>query len=67
MFGKEASVFLTKMPSLSNKILIPGASPGFTYASCNPEGTICQFTTGEAEINGALERERYATTTKLLS
>ncbi|EKM52541.1 uncharacterized protein PHACADRAFT_261032 [Phanerochaete carnosa HHB-10118-sp] len=38
---------------LENNITIPGFSPLFPQAHCTGDGSICQLTTGEAEINAA--------------
>ena len=38
---------------LTENISIPGLSPLYPAVYCNPSGEICQFTTGEAEINAA--------------
>ncbi|KAG6877088.1 hypothetical protein C0993_010324 [Termitomyces sp. T159_Od127] len=39
---------------LAQNITVPGFSPLFPDAHCTEDGTICQLTTGEAEINAAL-------------
>ncbi|EKM52554.1 uncharacterized protein PHACADRAFT_126450 [Phanerochaete carnosa HHB-10118-sp] len=38
---------------LEHNITIPGFSPLFPQAHCTGDGSICQLTTGEAEINAA--------------
>jgi hypothetical protein len=38
---------------LSQNISVPGLSPLFPHVACNDQGSICHFTTGEAEINAA--------------
>lgn len=38
---------------LEHNITIPGFSPLFPQAHCTRDGSICQLTTGEAEINAA--------------
>jgi len=53
MFSYEEEQFLGA-PSLdltAQNITVPGFSPLYPDAHCNPNGTVCQMTTGEAEIN----------------
>jgi purine nucleoside permease len=38
---------------LTENISIPGLSPLYPNIYCNPEGSICTYVTGEAEINAA--------------
>ncbi|KAK8843339.1 hypothetical protein IAR55_006995 [Kwoniella newhampshirensis] len=44
----------TENLKLDQNITLPGLSPLFPKVGCNAEGTICQMTTGESEINAAV-------------
>ncbi|KAG6850560.1 hypothetical protein H0H93_011759 [Arthromyces matolae] len=50
----EAWFGIPEFDILSRNITIPGFSPLFPDAHCTNDGTVCQVTTGEAEINAAL-------------
>lgn len=51
----------TSRLGLTENITLPGLSPLFPHVHCNKKGDICQFITGEGEINAA------ASVTALLS
>ncbi|KAI0406630.1 NUP-domain-containing protein [Xylaria palmicola] len=59
MFGPEADVWYENLPGsglgdlYAMNVSIPGLSPRYPAVHCTAEGTICQVTTGEAEINAA--------------
>lgn len=58
-FDPEADVWYENLPKsglgdlLAMNISVPGLSPLFPAVHCTAEGTICQVTTGESEINAA--------------
>ncbi|ANB15910.1 hypothetical protein AWJ20_3554 [Sugiyamaella lignohabitans] len=52
MFEPEQDVWLQPL-NLTNNISIPGLSPLFPDVHCNLDFSICQVTTGEAEVNAA--------------
>ncbi|GAB5593437.1 hypothetical protein Unana1_08337 [Umbelopsis nana] len=52
MFSYEQNVWLEPL-ELTKNISIPNLSPIYPYIHCNEELSICQMTTGEAEINAA--------------
>ncbi|WVQ81216.1 hypothetical protein IAT38_003338 [Cryptococcus sp. DSM 104549] len=51
MFSPE-DVWTTSL-NLTQNVTLPGLSPLFPHVACNDDGSICQMTTGEAEINAA--------------
>ncbi|KAL6802982.1 purine nucleoside permease [Trichoderma sp. SZMC 28013] len=59
LFDPEADVWYENLPKsglgdlLAMNISVPGLSPLFPAVHCTAEGTICQVTTGESEINAA--------------
>jgi purine nucleoside permease len=53
MFGKEAiTTWYTNMDFVHN-ITVPGLSPLFPWVHCTEDYEVCQFITGESEINAA--------------
>ncbi|KAG6901261.1 hypothetical protein C0995_014440 [Termitomyces sp. Mi166 len=56
LFSPEANVWynIPEFDVLAQNITVPGFSPLFPDAHCTEDGTVCQLTTGEAEINAAL-------------
>ena len=54
-FDEEGSSWfgIPEFNVLEHNITIPGFSPLFPQAHCTRDGSICQLTTGEAEINAA--------------
>jgi len=55
MFSDEADVWynIPEFDVLAQNISVPGLSPLFPDVHCTTNGTICQLTTGEGEINAA--------------
>ncbi|KAL0575097.1 hypothetical protein V5O48_006873 [Marasmius crinis-equi] len=55
MFNAEGDVWynIPEFNVLAHNITVPGFSPQFPDAHCTDDGSICQLTTGEAEINAA--------------
>ncbi|KAJ7048653.1 purine nucleoside permease [Mycena amicta] len=55
MFTNEAAVWynIPEFNILASNTTIPGLSPLFPQIHCTADGTICQLTTGEGEINAA--------------
>ncbi|KAI8957420.1 putative purine nucleoside permease [Daldinia sp. FL1419] len=59
MFTPEAEVWYSNSPNsyigdlLAQNISVPGLSPLFPYVHCNAQGSVCQLTMGESEINAA--------------
>ena len=55
MFVSEADAWYgdKKLDLLGRNITVPGLSPLFPEAHCNPSGEVCQLTTGEGQINAA--------------
>jgi len=51
-FAPEEDVWLQPL-ALDNNVTVAGFSPQFPHAHCNANYTVCQITTGEAEINAA--------------
>ncbi|KAG6832674.1 hypothetical protein H0H87_000856 [Tephrocybe sp. NHM501043] len=56
LYSSEGAVWygIPEFNVLAENITIPGFSPLFPDAHCTSDGTVCQLTTGEAEINAAL-------------
>jgi purine nucleoside permease len=59
-FGPEADIWYTNADApgsigdlLAKNITVPGFSPLFPQAHCLADGSVCQLTTGESEINAA--------------
>ncbi|KAF7358212.1 Purine nucleoside [Mycena venus] len=55
MFSDEANVWynIPEFNVLAQNISVPGLSPLFPEVHCTKNGSICQLTTGEGEINAA--------------
>lgn len=60
MFSPEADIWYTNANTpgsignlLAKNITVPGFSPLFPQAHCLEDGSVCQLTTGESEINAA--------------
>ncbi|KAJ7220333.1 purine nucleoside permease [Mycena pura] len=55
MFTDEAEVWygISQFNVLAHNVSIPGLSPLFPEVHCTRDGTICQLTIGEGEINAA--------------
>ncbi|KAJ4490726.1 purine nucleoside permease-like protein [Lentinula aciculospora] len=55
MFASEEAAWynIPELDILARNITVPGFSPLYPEAHCTKDGSICQFTTGEAEINAA--------------
>ncbi|EPT05927.1 hypothetical protein FOMPIDRAFT_1110397 [Fomitopsis schrenkii] len=55
MFDDEESSWwgIPEFDILARNITVPGVSPLFPQVHCTQDGSICQVTTGEAEINSA--------------
>ncbi|PSS15265.1 hypothetical protein M430DRAFT_124100 [Amorphotheca resinae ATCC 22711] len=60
MFSPEADIWYTNAETpgsignlLARNITVPGFSPLFPQAHCLADGSVCQLTTGESEINAA--------------
>ncbi|KAH8769453.1 purine nucleoside permease-domain-containing protein [Hyaloscypha sp. PMI_1271] len=60
MFSPEADIWYTNAHTkgsigdlLAQNITVPGFSPLFPQAHCLKDGSVCQLTTGESEINAA--------------
>ncbi|KAJ7445878.1 purine nucleoside permease [Mycena latifolia] len=55
MFDPEAEVWynIREFNVLAQNITVPGLSPLFPQVHCTNDGSICQLTTGEGEINAA--------------
>ncbi|KAE9366899.1 NUP-domain-containing protein [Stipitochalara longipes BDJ] len=60
MFSPEADIWYTNANTkgsignlLAQNITVPGFSPLFPQAHCLKDGSVCQLTTGESEINAA--------------
>jgi purine nucleoside permease len=51
-FAPEEDVWLQPL-ALDNNVTVAGFNPRFPHAHCNANYTVCQITTGEAEINAA--------------
>ncbi|PBP26319.1 hypothetical protein BUE80_DR002593 [Diplocarpon rosae] len=61
MFSPEADIWYSNADTpgsignlLAKNITIPGLSPLFPAVHCLEDGSVCQLTTGEAEINAAV-------------
>ncbi|KAG6865417.1 hypothetical protein C0991_002807 [Blastosporella zonata] len=56
MFNLEGNVWynIPEFNVLAQNITVPGFSPLFPDAHCTKDGSICQITAGEGEINAAL-------------
>ncbi|KAK6460994.1 purine nucleoside permease [Scheffersomyces coipomensis] len=52
MFQPEEEAWTTKI-DFKHNITVPGLSPMYPYFRCVKDYSICQFTTGEGEINAA--------------
>ncbi|KAG5730255.1 hypothetical protein E4T56_gene10588 [Termitomyces sp. T112] len=55
MFDSEGDVWygIPEFNLLARNITVPGLSPIFPDVHCTSDGSVCQLTTGEAEINAA--------------
>lgn len=59
MFEPESNVWYESMPStefgdiMAHNITTPGLSPLYPFVHCVEDGSVCQVTVGEAEINAA--------------
>ncbi|KAK3995252.1 purine nucleoside permease [Cladorrhinum sp. PSN332] len=59
IFAPEAEVWYRNMPNsglgdlLARNVSVPGLSPKYPYVHCTVDGSICQVTTCEGEINAA--------------
>ncbi|KAG6890224.1 hypothetical protein C0995_010237 [Termitomyces sp. Mi166 len=55
MFDSEGDVWygIPEFNLLARNITVPGLSPIFHDVHCTKDGSVCQLTTGEAEINAA--------------
>ena len=53
-YEEEAWYGIPEFNILENNITVPGFSPIYPDAHCTSNGTICQLTTGESEINAAV-------------
>ncbi|KAG5730259.1 hypothetical protein E4T56_gene10585 [Termitomyces sp. T112] len=55
MFESEGDVWygIPEFNLLAHNITVPGLSPIFPDVHCTSDGSVCQLTTGEAEINAA--------------
>jgi purine nucleoside permease len=53
MFEPERDVWTSAIPFTRNITNVVGLSPLFPVVRCTEEGAICQYVTGESEINAA--------------